>query len=456
MIIGKNKPTTIRNSKNTYYFLLCLNGVFFIHLYDVVIFYLFSIRVVGHDIITSFLPVLLYAIMVWFGIKEYYCIRSHYRILNTPFVLSWISIYKITLYFMLLQLPYNILIKDSGILSSISDTVVWFLPVIAIFSFEKENMLKMKRLFIWQAAISCVVIIISFPLIMQDLHIVSMRATRIDLQDLGGGILGPIRSLLFGGVFLLLLFNTLKLWERIISIIIVIFSLYISVLGQFRSGVISFALTISLAWIIIPLRLGALRHILVSVLFLIFVTVLIQGSGTDELADMTQRYESIKFGGKAFEKLQARFFSRGYNEGTEGSIMYRIEESRQALSESNPIQLLVGQGIGSTWTGGTLYGAKREMLHLGIGHLLFRGGIPLLVLFLIFPFGVGLVAFIRSRNPLILACAGVILLRIISLFISNQFDLNLSYVLTFLCAGRCLREFDISKHHHPIEGKAIS
>jgi hypothetical protein len=133
--------------------------------------------------------------------------------------------------------------------------------------------------------------------------------------------------------------------------------------------------------------------------------------------------------------------------GTEESLSsnnVRTEEGKVVIEQMSPIELIIGRGILGEWVipnGEFDYTeAVRNYVHIGFVQLILKGGIILLILWLIFPYAISLAIFSKDRNPLFIGAAGIVLIQFISQIWNAPTDLGgMSYLFMFLCAGRILR-----------------
>lgn len=425
-------------------FVITMHTAFALLVYKVLIFHVLGIRLPGHTLVEGHIPVLIYGAMAWLGLRELFHAKKYSEILAKSKPRFFIRVYTVVFFIMSMQMFYNYLIAGSPLLSCVRDFLVWLLPSIAAFGIKEKNWKILSRALLQQTAIACFISIFAIPLARQDIELVSSFMDRTQLLKAGGGILGEMEGLFYASFFLLLTFSLKTIWSRLFALWSVAVTAGITMIGQFRGDVISIAMAAALAWGYIPLRLANLRtgkkilH-LAFVLGPLLTFLLTSSTFMNLLAD--SNYYMIRSINESLTSIQKRFTGEALGQNPQDDLLMRFEESQEALSEGNIFQIALGQGIGSVWSGGSLFGELRGMVHLGFGMLMFRGGIPLLILFMIFPFGIGLYVFARNREPLMLACASLIFLRVMALFVANQFDLTLSYILTLLCAGGCLMHF---------------
>lgn len=110
------------------------------------------------------------------------------------------------------------------------------------------------------------------------------------------------------------------------------------------------------------------------------------------------------------------------------------------FQDVEPHELAFGRGSlatwnwnGYPWTGGT---------DLGYLTLLFYGGVPLLVAFVLTHVGPSFSTLFASTNPMRQACAAVVALFCVRMFSSSYPGLTLEYYLVLICLGPCLARPD--------------
>lgn len=435
-------------------FVFTLYAAFAILVYNVLIFSALGVRLPGHSLIISDLPFLIYGAMAWLGFRELIYAKKDHKILAKRGSRLFINIYFVVLFIMSIQMLYNYLIGGSSFTLCLRDLLVWLLPSIAVFGIREKNWKILLRALFLQTLIACLISIIVIPSAQRDLSSITSYTNRDQTLSDIVGIFGPTGDLLYASYFLLLTFSFQNIRLRMISLFSVALITWVGVIGQFRHVLILTATAAALAWFYIPLRSTILRTKkrilgLMFVLGLLLIFLLTSSTLMNSLTNSNNYIVS------SFNESLAGINNRFTGESPGNKLQYdeqmRMQESKEALSEGNIFQIVFGQGFGSTWSGGSLFPEQRNMVHLGFGMLLFRGGIPLFILFMIFPIGIGLYVLIRSHKPLTLACAGLVLLLLISMFVSNIFDLNLAYILALLCAGGCLMHFRDREpyHNHP-------
>jgi hypothetical protein len=426
------------------WFMYCLNALFAIKLYVALGFDLLDIRVPGHSVIVAYVPTLLYGAIALLGLGE--LIESWQRsgILRRPVVRLVIMAYGVVFTIMFVRIPWN---ADAlGFIAVIRSCVLWLLPAIAVFGLKERNWHVMRRVACWQSAIAVVILSLVVWRIAPDILANNPLAGRLQLAEAGGGIADDASELAYASVFLLVSFRSLSTFWRFVALAVGGLAASIALIGQFRSGVLIIGLAAAAGFVYVPLRArvaGAAkglfdwtrgpRKVLVTMAFVICTVGALVGAAS-LVADMTPFYRVASEYVNATQRRAEFAFSD--SDGQSG-LNLRIDESRQALSELSSVQLVFGKGIGATWSGGTIYHERREMVHLGVGQLTFFGGIALALLGLS-AIGMALYVFLRSRLETAVICASVVCLALVQSFAANIFDANLNYLMILLCLGGTL------------------
>jgi len=411
-------------------FTSCLWALFVIQIYGAGSTAL-GYRVYGHSFIISLGPPAIYCVMILLGFAEL-SYQNRLGILSRHHIRAFLLSYLFVLGLMLAQLPLND--SRSTPLVIWEDLLVWLMPSVAVFGMKRANWQVLMRVFLWHTILGLAGALVIVPVTLGD---------SLLIESLGRGMrtmsaLGVLAGLLYASPFLLLSWSIQSAWARIVPALGVALTTWGGIMGQFRNRLVTGVLVVLLAgwWIPWRLREKGRRPGLTWVLIRLAAGAILLSALFTDVSGLASYGRTGTAFLRQVEAMQLREQQGDY--GVQAALLDRLQESQEALAEGSVWQLIVGQGVASTWSGGTLYLERRGMLHLGFGHLMFRGGILLLVLVMVFPFGVGIHVFLRSRDPLVLACASLLFLRVVFLFVANQFALSLAYVLTFLCAGGCL------------------
>ncbi len=420
-------------------FIATFSCLFGIYTYLTFIHGVLGIRIPGHTLIVSFGPYLLYLAMVGLGGYEYWRLRNRSPILSHPTLKMAIGIYIVICLLMALQAPIN-LSKSKSIYGFLDASLSWFLPVVLVFGLQREQWLIIRKMVCWQSAIGCVALLFAKSRISSEIAMSDQLTSRVDLVEAGGGILFYGMQLIYAGHFLLLSFRFLPFIWRFVAIATIGLTLWVALVGQFRSGVATIAMAVFIGLIFIPMRVktndssGGMKW-MVSMLALAFV-----GFGAYALISSRGPLASS-------ESVLSRSMEgmiRRNTSSSSGWIPYgvedRVQESTEALRESNIVQLVVGKGLGATWSGGTIFSEQRNMLHVSIGHFILHGGIILLLFAILGPLRWSIRVFRRSRSEIALVSAGLLLLHMAGSLIANIFLPSLGYILFLLCLGGSLSD----------------
>jgi hypothetical protein len=422
-------------------FILCLNILFGIGAYWTLVYGVLRIRVPGHSIITSLGPPMLYATIIGLGVQELGNIRRTSEIMKRRDVTLAIVAYFSICLIMAVQIPAN-LAASGSLLVVINGLLTWLLPIVAVFGVREQNWITIRRTLRWQSAIACVCLLATVPMIMAEVRQLNPLVERPSLVELGGGVLYYGSQLPYAGTFLLS-FRSLSLMWRVTAVATVGLSLWVSMIGQFRSGVLFAAAAACLGLLYIPLRVRVMRPtrvMLKAAAAWMLVLAVLFGIGSSS-AVSNRLSTPITMVSDYVEAMVARNSWNASESRLPYGLDFRLQESQAALSELTAAQLVVGKGIGATWSGGTMYEDRRDMLHLGVGHLVLHGGVLLALFVVLCPASVAIYVFLASRSELPLVCAGTLCLAIVGTFVSNIFAPNLSYVLLSLCVGGSLFHF---------------
>jgi hypothetical protein len=426
-------------------FILCLNILFAINVYLTLIYGVLGLRVPGHSLIVYYGPSVLFAVMIGLGAQELWHARYYSEIVKRRDVAFAINAYFSICLLMVLQIPLNLAAYGESkslldrSLPLLNGVLTWLLPVVAVFGLKVENWNTIRRTVCWQSAIGCSCLLFAIPATMLDIRQSNPLEQRLNLQELTGGVLFNGNPLLYAGTFLLMSFRSLSLFWRLIAVMTAGLTMWIAMVGQFRSGVTVVLMAAALGLLYVPLRVRAtsvenMRSKVVAPLLFVLCVLFTIGFSSLLSNKLSAPYAAVSEYVEAITKRGVSISDEGFVD----SIDIRIQESLEALSEQNLVQLIVGKGFGATWSGGTLYEERRGMLHLGIGHLLLHGGILLALFTLLGPALMSIRVFLKSHSQTPLACAGVLCVGLSGTFISNIFDPNVYYLMYSLCLGGIL------------------
>jgi hypothetical protein len=252
-------------------------------------------------------------------------------------------------------------------------------------------------------------------------------------------------ALMYGYPFLILTYSQQSKYGRAVAIAATAVTVIAGVFGQFRGTVLMPVIYLGLTYF------AARRtHSLPATVLLLPVAL------TFGLFIALFQF-SYLFGsnllGSNIDGLRARF-EEGFVDGV--GITERIDEARYVLADLQPYDLLTGKGVAGTWDStryiaysyyryGMLPGYEeedREMAHFGPAHMILKGGLPLLLLYLFFPFLIGWKRYITSRHPFTLAASAVVVAYSLQWLVAVFPSASLSYAMVMLCAGQCINRDD--------------
>jgi predicted aconitase with swiveling domain len=430
-------PLSVEHSRFRH-FILCFNGLFAINVYSTLIYGVLGLRLPGHSLIMSWGPNMLYAAMVALGCLELWSARSYSAIYRHRKIAWAVGAYIIMCLLMALQIPNN-LIESGSPTVVLTGSLTWLLPVVAVFGLREENWNTIRGTVCWQSAIGCFCLLCAMPTIMEEVGQSNPLHQRLSLSDMGGGIVLQGVGLTYGGTYLLLSFCFLPVVWRVTALTTSGLFLWIGIICQFRSVVATVSAATFLGLVYIPLRARSTKlavptfQVAVSVLAVVLVVTAIELSSS-----LRDKFNAPYALVSDYAEAIARRGVVVSDVGLQSSISDRIQESVEAVKELNILQVIVGKGFGATWSGGTMYDERRDMLHLGIGHCVLHGGILLALFALLGPALTAAWVFLRSRSEVSVVCAALLCLAIAGAFISNMFAPSLNYLLLSLCLGGTL------------------
>jgi hypothetical protein len=329
---------------------------------------------------------------------------------------------------------------NSTPLDLLRESLPWLLPVIAVFGFDEEQWQLIIPILLLQIACNTLIIaIFQLPIALQEIQMSSISgfAVRGDLSILASGSLENSSDVLSGAMLLALFLPYLRWRGRIVVVGGLLTYIIIATISMFRSFVIEGLASLILGLTYIPMRtavrLTRRSKQAIGLVVAVLVILVIFSSISQEWLQGSSNV-MIRNLAAAILGLQGRF----EESKTEDNLYFRLKEAQAGLGESNDLQIVFGKGVAATWSGYPFYFEVRNMLHFSPAQLILKGGIILLLLYMIFPFGVSLKAFFTSRDPLTLMCACFIILRMVSVISHNIFYAWFVTILLWLCAGRCM------------------
>lgn len=279
-------------------------------------------------------------------------------------------------------------------------------------------------------AVGCVVGFVQvFFLDYRDLELTRMTSRQLYY----GTDLALATNLLYGVPFLLFSWGERTKLQRTIAILGIVVMLLSGIFGATRAHIkVAAVLLIILA--IIWIRQRETFRQLPKVLALSVVLVSLAAGGLQLALNsdwgmrsgFTISYDRLieRFTGK-----QTSVIERTLND-------YRWYEAGLVMDKFSAADWFLGRGAAGTWSDFEAYeGREREMVHVGYVHLIFKGGLFLLVLFVWCPLLFGWCRLFTERTWFMLACAGVLANYSITLITGGAPNEEVGTVLIFLCAG---------------------
>ncbi len=237
------------------------------------------------------------------------------------------------------------------------------------------------------------------------------------------------KNLLYAVPFLVVSYPAQARLGRTISVLGLLLVVVLGVLSQTRAVIL---------WAVLALLLGGYigfrvksfmktyGKVLLRLAVVLGIIVLLFGGGSLERLGVSASWES----------LLSRFTgSQGVIHHTLGDA--RIYEAKLVVSTMSWDDWLLGRGVSARWSSSNMYsGETRSMVHIGYLHLIFVGGVGLVLLFAFFPLGVAWRLLLTSRDVGTLAAASIVVLYSVSLLYAGAPQAGLWFVLIFLCAGK--------------------
>jgi hypothetical protein len=242
----------------------------------------------------------------------------------------------------------------------------------------------------------------------------------------------PAYQYLYAWPILILSYPMLPRLGKLVALLSPVAILTIAIFGQYRGlftyELIGYLLLAVFAW----RRSGTIEVPAKRILFVwvsLIATVLFLGLATPW-------GESSGFQA-SFEQLLRRQTQYGSPIETFASD-YRWYEANLLIHDLSPDEWVIGRGISASWQFWDAYGGEiRNMAHLGYLHLIFKGGLVFLLLWLIFPLAQGWKALLGSRDLVTLAAAGFTAFYTFELITGGILNASPYAVVLYLSAGQC-------------------
>ena len=354
-------------------------------------------------------------------------------LLSVPFYRNWFRVLLIVV----------IIMVGRDLLEGVSPNTLYLanlpymLPIMAFIGQRREDWFWFNRVLVLHAVVGCILGVMSVVALDHSVYIPIAPVARAYVL---GSTFASVAGLgWYAVMFLIASYAHQPRVGKVSALVGLVLLLLIGVLGQFKSSIVS-VVSISTLSLVAHSRSGqkvAWRKILVPI-------------GT-LLCLMVALFQFNYFFGSRL--LESGFRGLGVRtEAVSSSLGTKIwsEETRFVAQDLQPFDWLTGRGGAGTWDSSRYlsyryseYGTsawdseQRGMAHFGLMHLILKGGVPLLVLFLLFPFGVALRTLFTSRDPLTLAASVVVVQSLVGLIMGGFPRAEPWYVVTMLCAGRC-------------------
>jgi len=311
-------------------------------------------------------------------------------------------VYIISNLIILLQAFNNL--NFSKFLSFITDPYLFFPYLIPIVVLIPANIFFIKRLFEYFALLGLVLIFLFAILSNYMLNINSFFSEHV-LWTFGSGC-----------GFILLAIDYQKNSRKILAIIVVLLSLFISTILARRNIMLTFS-----------------NYILFSILLLLFNSKKSIPFKIFFLSIVLSSFLGAYF---IFNKYQDNLFSR---------ISGRLDENTREqifsgfFSSMSTNDLIFGKGFDGTYYAPTIEVDKdnRSIIECGYLQTILKGGIVNLALFLLMALPAAYLGIVKSRNTISKAAGSIIVLWLIDMVPWGMPALNIRYIFVWICIGIC-------------------
>lgn len=350
-------------------------------------------------------------------------------ILKQRFYRIWLLLY-FSLFTIMVVRSY---FEGAGIFSVLWNSITYLLVIVMFFGQRDNFWLRLNRILVLFTILG--ILYSAFIFVnMQLPHGMTFFQRSMTIES----DLPLLYSLLFAAPFLLFTFPIQSKGVQIISVLGCLMIIMSGILSLTRSlilqGILSFLLTYFICLRVKRGRGIARLFIKISVL-LVFLVFIIWASGWISRAGLVYSWEALvnraTLGGSVVKQTLEDF---------------RFDETKFVADQMSWSEWLLGRGVSGRWSGVVYYEqedrvfysdvVERDMVHIGYMNLVFKGGIFLLLLFIIFPLGAGWWALFNSRNIWTLAAAAMMVRYSVSLLWGGYTSPNVGLVLLYLCAGR--------------------
>lgn len=336
----------------------------------------------------------------------------------------WLSLY-FGLFFLM---EINGILDGRGIFNLAWDSIFYLLVIIIFLGQDNYLWFWLNRLLIFFTLIG-----IFFGMLSLINFSLPLGYSIIDRSLFGGTNLSLSSTLLFASPFLLYTYSIQSRLGRIVAFLGCILLLVFGIIAQTRSSVFQAIIPFLLAgfiWKRTEIKLVFFKRVIfIGFLFITLILIVWNSSWAYNIGLNNSWQELLRrsFGSTTIDK-------EALLETTLAD--YRLEEAKFFIEGLTWGEWIIGRGVSARWSSPYAYsGIPRSMVHIGYLNLIFKGGVILLLLFLIFPVGVGWIKFFKSHDPRTMACGAIMISYTISLFYGGFLEANQMVVLFYLCAG---------------------
>lgn len=290
------------------------------------------------------------------------------------------------------------------ILSFITDPYLFFPYVIPIVALIPANIFFLKKIFDYFALLGLVLIVLFLILAGYMLNVNSFFSEHA-MWTLGTGC-----------GFMLLSIDYQSYHRKIIAIIVVFLSLFISTVLARRNIMLTFS-----------------NYILFSILLLLFNSKKSISFKIFFLSIVLSSFLGAYF---IFDKYQDNLFAR---------ISGRLDENTREqifsgfFTSMSTNDLILGKGFDGTYYAPTIEEDKdnRSIIECGYLQTILKGGIINLSLFLFIALPAAYLGMIKSHNAISRAAAAIIILWLVDMVPWGMPALNIRYIFLWICIGLC-------------------
>lgn len=290
------------------------------------------------------------------------------------------------------------------LLSFITDPYLFFPYVIPIVALIPANVFFLKKIFDYFALLGLVLIVLFLILAGYMLNVNSFFSEHV-MWTLGAGC-----------GFMLLTIDYQSYHRKIIAVVAVFLSLFISTVLARRNIMLTFS-----------------NYILFSILLLLFNS---KKSISFKILFLSIVLSSFLGAYFIFDKYQDNLFAR---------ISGRLDENTREqifsgfFTSMSKNDLILGKGFEGTYYAPTIEEDKdnRSIIECGYLQTILKGGIINLSLFLFIALPAAYLGMIKSHNAISRAAAAIIILWLVDMVPWGMPALNIRYIFLWICIGLC-------------------